>query len=212
MKLERDVKGLTAIVLLILIVIIAGSVWFVNLLTQQRIFGFLLSAELVAFSMLVYIYMQETKVKNYWVVTGFVIIGVLIIAGFVHGSPALTPNVNITLYASEVPNTTKFGFGLNANNITSPGPTLTFKVNDIVNITVIDVGKMPHNWAIVSTNKSNAAVLFKAQVASGQNPLSPGARDQDIFSINQAGNFYYICQVPGHIALGMWGRVIVNSQ
>ena len=125
------------------------------------------------------------------------------------GNENLQPTVNITIYAKELQNG-KFGWGFSSDNITSPGPILTFKVGDVVNATVFNVGKLPHAWRITDSNATNANVLFNAEVASGSSPLTPGASGSTIFTVNKAGNYYYICPVPGHVQLGMWGKIIVQ--
>jgi uncharacterized cupredoxin-like copper-binding protein len=122
-----------------------------------------------------------------------------------------TPTVNIVLYAGETSDN-KMGFGTSDNDLTSPGPTLRFKLSDVVNLTVINAGKMPHAFAITEMPKTGASVLFKAQVASSTDPLSPGQQASVIFSPNYAGSsFYYICPIPGHAEAGMWGSVIVTG-
>ncbi len=122
-----------------------------------------------------------------------------------------TPTVNIVLYAGELANG-KMGFGYSANQLTSPGPTLNFHLSDVVNLTVINAGKMPHAFAITEMPQTGAAVLFNAEVASSTNPLSPGQQASVIFSPNYAGStFYYICPIPGHAEAGMWGSVIVTG-
>jgi uncharacterized cupredoxin-like copper-binding protein len=119
------------------------------------------------------------------------------------------PNVSVTLYEGEI-SSSLYGFGYSSNSLVSPGPTLTFKVGDIVNVTVTDVGQMPHNWAIVSTNQTSAPVQFNAQIRSASNPLQHGESGSVIFTVTKAGDCYYICQVPGHVDLGMYGKVVVN--
>jgi uncharacterized cupredoxin-like copper-binding protein len=121
-----------------------------------------------------------------------------------------TPTVIITLYAGEN-SEGKLGFGTNANQLTSPGPTLRFNITDIVSITVVDVGKMPHAFAITATPKTGSATLFGAAIASASAPLQPGQMGTIIFAPSNPGSFYYICPVPGHAESGMYGSVIVNG-
>ena len=121
-----------------------------------------------------------------------------------------TPTVNIVLYEGEITGST-YGFGNSSTTLTSPGPTLTFKTTDIVNITVINVGKMPHAFAITSEAKTGAKVLFNAEIASASNPLPPGQQGTVIFAPNTAGSVYYICPVPGHVESGMYGSVTITS-
>ena len=116
----------------------------------------------------------------------------------VHRSLCLQPNVSVTLYAGEV-SSTVYGFGNNATSITSPGPTLTFTVGDVVNMTVFNAGTMPHNWALVTTNQTSAKVLFGAQIDSGSVPIEVNQTGSVIFKVTKSGDFDYICQVPGHV-------------
>ncbi|HML01976.1 MAG TPA: cupredoxin domain-containing protein [Candidatus Bathyarchaeia archaeon] len=299
-------KGLTATFLLLFIVIIAVVLWLTDPLKEQRAFGLLMSAELVAFSMLVYLYYKKDLVqfRTSWFSSGFVALGLLVIlAGFAFSgfgifsqkivplsvsiSPAsviigvtepqqfnasvtggVSPysyqwyvnnasvssatsstftfnfssassnevyvnvtditgmtaesniasatvvviNVNIVLYAGEV-NATAYGFGNSSSSITSPGPSLTFKVNDVVNMTLHNVGTMGHNWALVTqkVDGSTSLAFPNAQIASGSSPVQPGDTASTIFVVTQAGNYYYICQVDAHVTLGMWGNVTVTS-
>jgi plastocyanin len=73
-------------------------------------------------------------------------------------------------------------------------------------MTIHNVGTMQHNWAIVNAKSSTAAVLWGA-VAS---PINAGSSGQVTFKAGTAGSYFYICQVPGHVALGLWGTVTVN--
>jgi uncharacterized cupredoxin-like copper-binding protein len=125
------------------------------------------------------------------------------------GGGGLKPTVNLTLYAGEV-SLSKFGFGLSDSEILSPGPTLTFKMGDVVEMTVHNVGKVPHAWGITDGNVTGANILFNSAVGSSSNPLPPGGSGSSVFELDQAGDFYYICPVPGHAELGMWGRAVVQ--
>jgi plastocyanin len=207
--------GLIAVLLLIFIIVAAVTMWTLDLIAQQRTFAFLLSAELIAFAMIVYLYYVETPkdISRRWLFGGAIAlaVAVLLAASVIPGvtTTNTVPNVNIILYEGAV-SSSLYGFGYSANNLVSPGPTLTFKVGDIVNVTVTDVGQLPHNWAIVSTNQTSAPVQFKAQIRSASSPLQHGESGSVVFTVTKAGDYYYICQVPSHVDLGMWGKVIVN--
>jgi FtsP/CotA-like multicopper oxidase with cupredoxin domain len=122
-----------------------------------------------------------------------------------------TPTVNIVLYEGEV-SATRDGFGNTSSTLTSPGPTLRFNLTDVVNITVINVGKMPHAFAITSAPKTGSQVLFNAEIGSASNPLQPGKQGTVIFTPKNAGSsFFYICPVPGHAEVGMYGSVIITG-
>jgi len=213
MRRNYDHLRIIAVFLLIFLIVVGISEWLLNLITQQRAFGFLMSAEFVAFAMLVYIFYDENPgVSKKLLTAGFVALGILvvlaalIVAGV--GAP-LKPNVSETLYAGQI-SLTEYGFGLNATTITSPGPTLNFTVGEIVNMTVYNVGTMGHNWALVNNNATSAKVLFGAQIDSGSLSIPVNETGSVIFKVNKQGNYYYICQVPGHVQLGMWGNVEIN--
>ena len=118
-------------------------------------------------------------------------------------------NVTFILYAGE-PNASKYAFGSDPSNLTSPGPTLSFHVTDVVNVTVVDVGMMPHAFVVTDTPNTNGKTLFGAVIASGSTPLNPGEKGTVVFKADSAGSYYYICPVPGHVQLGMWGKIIVT--
>ena len=116
----------------------------------------------------------------------------------------------VTLYAGEK-TTSSYGFGNSATSIGSPGPTLTFTSGEVVTVTLHNAGTMPHNFAIVDTKSSTGTVLWNAKVGSSSNGVAVGSSESDTFTVGNAGNYYYICQVDGHVALGMWGNVVVNA-
>jgi len=215
MSRKTDYYRVTAVFLVVFLVVVGVSEWLLNLITQQRAFGFLMSAEFVAFAMLVYIfYEQNPGVSKKLLGAGFAAIGILvvlaalIVAGVGTPPPLLTPNVSETLYAGQI-SLTEYGFGNNAT-ILSPGPTLNFTVGEIVNMTVYNVGTMGHNWALTNAEATDAKVLFGAQIDSGSAPIPINGTGSVVFKVTTSGDYYYICQVPGHAQLGMWGNVVVS--
>ena len=117
---------------------------------------------------------------------------------------------NVTLYAGEI-NNSQYGFGNSSTTITSPGPTLTFNSGQTVTVTLHNSGRNPHNFAIVSTKSSTGTVLWSSAIQSTSNPVSPGSSASVTFTVGEPGNYYYICQVDGHVTLGMWGNVVVQA-
>ena len=120
-----------------------------------------------------------------------------------------TPTVTIVLYEGEI-SATKYGFGNTSTLLTSPGPTIRFNATDVVNITVVNIGSMPHAFAITNTPKTGATVQFNAEIGA-TSYLQPGKQGTVIFTPNNAGSFYYICPVPGHAELGMYGAVVISG-
>lgn len=144
-------------------------------------------------------------------IAAVIIIIIIIIAAFLayqylSGPGGSTGGNSIDIYAGE------YGFGNSAGSVTSPGPTLTFKAGQSVTVTLHNVGAVPHNWAI-TTDKidgSSNLAFSGAEIGSASNPVSPGGSASATFTVGNAGSYYYICQVDGHVSLGMWGTVTVN--
>jgi hypothetical protein len=69
---ETGIRSLVSASLLSLLVAVAIYLWFVDFLTMQREFGSLLGAELVALSMLVYVYLKPSygKFRKAWFLAG----------------------------------------------------------------------------------------------------------------------------------------------
>ena len=120
-----------------------------------------------------------------------------------------TPTLNIVLYEGEI-SPTKYGFGNSSNVISSPGPTIKFNMSDVVNITVVNVGSMPHAFEITNAPKTGSTMLFNAEIGAS-NYLEPGQKGTVIFKPTNVGSFFYICPVPGHAELGMYGTVLITG-
>jgi plastocyanin len=116
----------------------------------------------------------------------------------------------IDLYAGEK-STSIYGFGDSATSINSPGPTLTFTSGEVVTVTLHNAGTMPHNFAVVDTKSSTGTVLWNSAIGSSSSGVAAGSSQSVTFTVGNAGNYYYICQIDAHVALGMWGNVKVNA-
>ena len=103
-----------------------------------------------------------------------------------------------------------YGFGNSANDITSPGPTLNLKMGQTYTMTFYNVATdLPHSWEIVQT-KAVGTPMFGAGIAINSY-VQPGGSGSVTFPPDQTGDFFYVCTVPGHIALGMWGNVVITG-
>lgn len=81
-------KEALSLVLLAFLVVIAAYVWFLDLLNQQRVFGFLVSAELIVFAMLTYTYYKPTfdeLNKTLLLIASLAVIDLLIFSTVVSG-------------------------------------------------------------------------------------------------------------------------------
>jgi uncharacterized cupredoxin-like copper-binding protein len=119
----------------------------------------------------------------------------------------------IDIYAGEL-SSSSYGFGTTASSISSnPSPTLTLTSGETYTVILhnISTQSQSHNFAIVDTKSATGNIQFNAIIGSTSNPVAPGSIGQVAFTAGSAGNYYYVCQVDGHVALGMWGKVVVNS-
>ena len=104
-----------------------------------------------------------------------------------------------------------FGFALKDQKPVSPGPTITVKTGDIVRINFRNVGATAHAFAVTREKNDKSPILFTGNVGTGPRPLTPGADGSVVFKVDTPGNYYYICPVPGHPTLGMWGEFKVEG-
>ena len=85
MKLQEEgVRVLLSATLVAFLAVFAVYLWFVDLLSNQREFGAFLTAELMAFAMLVYITTKPDfdAVKKSWVLAGCIALALLLTLAF----------------------------------------------------------------------------------------------------------------------------------
>lgn len=163
--------------------------------------------------------MPKKSSRTLWYVIAIVVIVIIVIGSVAYYEtlPKSTPSnaTPLTLYEGGLTNPTStavYGFGNSnsASSLTSPGPTIVLTTGVTYKMTVYNIGSMGHNWAIVDAQSTSANVLWGAKIRSASNPIPQGFSDSVTFTAGQAGTYYYICQIPGHVDLGMWGTVTVN--
>ncbi len=120
------------------------------------------------------------------------------------------PNIEITIRGGDLDD--KFGFALEGDEeLTTPGPTIYLKKGDVVKLTFENVGEIPHNFAIVESLEDDAKVLFNSRAGTVFRTVPPGESKSVIFRADKAGEFYYMCEVPGHHRRGMRGDIVVEE-
>jgi plastocyanin len=155
---------------------------------------------------------KPKKGNMMWYIVAVVVIVVIVVGAVAYyetlpkGTPANA--IQLTWYAGQVSDSA-YGFGT-TSTVTSPGPQLTLTSGTKYTMTVNNVGTMPHNWAIVNAKATNAQVLWGAQIDSAANPIPAESSGSVTFTAGAAGTYYYICQISGHVDLGMWGTVVVE--
>jgi len=90
-------------------------------------------------------------------------------------------------------------------------PDIVVDVGDKVIIKVTNGGKMPHAFGIVTDPENPATIVFDAKIKSADNPILKGEGGTVEFMPTKAGEYYYICTVPGHALQGMKGKLIVKA-
>ncbi|MFQ5941670.1 MAG: plastocyanin/azurin family copper-binding protein [Nitrososphaerales archaeon] len=90
-------------------------------------------------------------------------------------------------------------------------PEIVVNVGDRVVIELENAGKMPHAFGVVSDPDDPNSTLFDSAFKSASNPLKSGESGEVTFTPSKEGEYFYICTVPGHPALGMMGKFIVKS-
>lgn len=114
------------------------------------------------------------------------------------------------------------GFALEGEEIGSPGPTLTVPVGAEVTITLTNQHgafsdeMLPHDLMVVADkDAAQPDALFEAATGS----VLPEASESEelptnasvTFTPTDAGAYFYICSLPGHVSRGMWGRFVVEE-
>ena len=123
------------------------------------------------------------------------------------------PDSEISLLGGEVGTT--YGFGDSRAPIGSPGPELRVKQGEVVGLSFLNDGAIPHTFRVVTEQDFedgvfNPEAVFCATIGSPADPLTPGERGTTNFLADKADTFYYICTVPGHVDLGMFGKLVVE--
>ncbi len=119
--------------------------------------------------------------------------------------------------------TTKTGFGVEGEDITSPGPTIRVRKGETVTITFENAHYYEdgrpftegHNFNVVEDKDVSTLLmepLWGAHLGGFDDEnLEAGERGSVTFTAETAGEFYYVCAIGDHIGHGMWGRFIVEE-
>ncbi len=82
MRLDSEsIRDLISWSIIAFLVAVTPYLWFIDLLTRQRTFSLLLSAELVAFSMLIYVATKPSydSLRRSWILLGSIALAVLLL-------------------------------------------------------------------------------------------------------------------------------------
>jgi len=91
--------------------------------------------------------------------------------------------------------------------------TFTIQAGEVISLDLSNSGAVEHNFVILKkglTAEGNFEheanlenILFEAK-------LGPGEAGSFTFTIAEAGEYQVICSIPGHLAAGMAGKLIVK--
>lgn len=123
---------------------------------------------------------------------------------------AVPPVKQFTIIAGEIELSGPYGFAFKGDKISSPGPTITVRKGDRVTITFTVGGKLAHTFAVTTEKTYTATPLWGAKIGESNAPVNPGQSGSVTFVADTAGTFFYICAVPGHAELGMFGSFVVE--
>jgi nitrite reductase (NO-forming) len=89
-------------------------------------------------------------------------------------------------------------------------PDITVKSGDTVTIHVKNDSKSFHAFGVVTDPTDPSSIVWNSAFATPDNPLKPGKGGDVTFVAGAPGTYHYICTVPGHAALGMDAKFIVE--
>jgi uncharacterized cupredoxin-like copper-binding protein len=91
-----------------------------------------------------------------------------------------------------------------------PAPPIRVKSGSTVKITLINVGTLYHAIMVVSDAKDDpgAKPAFEGAYSS---LVYPGGSATIYFKADKPGTYYYVCNILGHVSMGMWGMFLVED-
>lgn len=97
------------------------------------------------------------------------------------------------------------------NSISGPNhnPEIHAHVGDKIVFHVKNAGKSFHAFAVTASKEGPGPAIEGTTIGTADQPMKPGATGEASFVPSQAGEYYYICAVPGHRELGMEGKIEV---
>ncbi len=121
------------------------------------------------------------------------------------GLITISAPTHYTLYGSVLgpPGGPGIGWGLNATNISAPGPTLIIQEGANVTLTLYSADKIEHTWFIDYDNSSS--VNNGEAQSPGFGAPSPSPLNYS-FVATRAGTFAYRCGIHPNV---MWGMIVI---
>ncbi len=117
--------------------------------------------------------------------------------------------INISLKFVEAPDFKTYAF--NALSGSDRNPEIHASVGDKIVFKVTNGGKSFHAFAVTESKEGPGPAIDGTTVGTADNPMKPGSDGEATFVPSKAGEYYYICAVPGHRELGMEGKIEVSE-
>lgn len=90
-------------------------------------------------------------------------------------------------------------------------PTINANVGDEITFDVTNDGISFHAFGVTKDTSGVTGIIPSSKIASVTDALKPNESDSSTFVPTEAGQYYYICTVPGHREQGMVGTIIVGE-
>lgn len=119
--------------------------------------------------------------------------------------------MTLDVFGGEV-NATIYGYALDEKGpLLSLGPIIKVKEGSTVTINFKNVGGevgLPHTFVVVT--EDGTPLFENSRIGTKVDPIDVGKSGSTTFTVDKSGEFLYICEVPGHKKLGMWGKFIIE--
>jgi len=128
------------------------------------------------------------------------------------GAPAQATGQTIRSSLSFVESPDFLTLGFNALPGEPDGnPTINANVGDEIVFDVVNDGRQPHAFGVTKDAEGWDNIIPGSEIGSATSPLSSGESGTATFVPTEAGEYYYICTVPGHRIQGMVGTIVVGE-
>jgi nitrite reductase (NO-forming) len=118
--------------------------------------------------------------------------------------------VDVSLKFVESPDFKNLGFNVPVGQ-PEANPEVDVTVGDKIVFDVTNAGKSFHAFAVTDSKTGPGPAIEGTTIGTADNPMKPGAEGKVTFVPAKAGEYYYICAVPGHRELGMEGKIEVKE-
>ena len=119
--------------------------------------------------------------------------------------------ISVSLKFVESPDFKNYGFNAPIGQA-GANPEVYATVGDKIVFDVINDGKSFHAFAVTDSKTGPGPAIEGTTIGTADNPMKPKAEGKVTFVPAKAGEYYYICAVPGHRELGMEGKIEVREK